>query len=171
MALLAIAVRLDSRGPALYRQRRMGRNGREFEVLKFRSMVVDAEELSGPTWAHKNDPRVTRLGRVIRKLRLDELPQLFNVVRGEMSFVGPRPERRHFVEQLERIIPYYSLRMAVRPGLTGWAQVSYGYGATVEESLEKLKYDLYYIKNCNGLFDLWITLKTFKVLLSGSGAR
>jgi len=111
------------------------------------------------------------VGRVIRKLRLDELPQLFNVVRGEMSFVGPRPERRHFVEQLERIIPYYSLRMAVRPGITGWAQVSYGYGATVEESLEKLKYDLYYIKNSNALFDLWITFKTFKVLLSGSGAR
>jgi sugar transferase (PEP-CTERM system associated) len=171
MALLAIVVRLDSRGPALYRQRRMGRNGREFEVLKFRSMAQDAEELSGPTWAHKNDPRVTRVGKVIRKLRLDELPQLINVVRGEMSFVGPRPERRHFVEQLEKIIPYYSLRMAVRPGITGWAQVSYGYGATVEESLEKLKYDLYYIKNSNPLFDLWITLKTFKVLLSGSGAR
>jgi sugar transferase (PEP-CTERM system associated) len=171
LALLMVLIRLDSKGPALYRQKRVGRNGKEFYVLKFRSMVVDAEERSGPTWAHKDDPRVTRVGRIIRKLRIDELPQVLNVLRGEMSFVGPRPERRHFVEQLEKIIPYYGLRMSVRPGLTGWAQVQYGYGATVEESLEKLKYDLYYIKNCNPLFDLWICVKTVKVLMMGSGAR
>ncbi len=171
MALTALLVRLESKGPALYKQKRMGQNEREFELLKFRSMVQDAEKQSGPTWARADDPRVTRVGRVIRKLRIDEIPQLFNVLAGQMSFVGPRPERKHFVEQLEKRIPYYRLRMTVRPGLTGWAQVQYQYGASEEDALEKLKYDLYYIKNCNALFDLWIVLKTVKVVLLGSGAR
>jgi len=169
MALAAIAVRLDSRGPALYRQPRLGRDGQEFNVLKFRSMRQDAESDSGPTWTSHRDPRITNVGRLIRPLRIDELPQLINVLRGEMSFVGPRPERAHFVHQLEEAIPYYGLRMIVRPGITGWAQVEYGYGASREESLEKLKYDLYYIKNSNLLLDLWIVLKTFKVVLFGKG--
>jgi len=171
MVLIALAIRIDSRGPIIYRQSRAGLNGRKFNILKFRSMREDAEKLSGPTWASHNDARVSRVGRVIRKLRLDELPQLFNVLRGEMSFVGPRPERPHFVAQLEKEIPYYFLRTVVRPGLTGWAQVRYGYGATVEDALEKLKYDLYYIKNCGFVLDLWIILSTVKVVLFSSGAR
>lgn len=171
MALTALMILWESGRPVLYRQRRMGRGGIDFDMLKFRSMVQDAEKKSGPTWAGHDDPRVTRVGRVIRKLRLDELPQLINVLRGEMSFVGPRPERRHFVEQLEREIQYYSLRTTVRPGITGWAQVQYRYGATVEDAREKLKYDLFYIKNSNALYDLWIMLKTIKVVLTASGAR
>lgn len=171
MFLMPLAIRLNSSGPTLYRQKRLGMNGNEFELLKFRSMFLDAEGDSGPTWARENDPRVTLVGRVIRTLRIDELPQLFNILRGEMSFVGPRPERVHFILQLERRLPYYTLRMTVRPGLSGWAQVEYGYGATEEDALEKLKYDLYYIKNANLLFDLWIVLKTIKVVLSGRGAR
>jgi lipopolysaccharide/colanic/teichoic acid biosynthesis glycosyltransferase len=146
-------------------------NGQEFDVLKFRSMRENAERESGPTWARTDDPRVTRVGRIIRKLRIDELPQLFNVLRGEMSFVGPRPERMHFVRQLEERIPYYGLRMTTRPGITGWAQVEYRYGASEEDALEKLKYDLYYIKNSNLLLDLWIVLKTIRVCVVGSGAR
>jgi len=171
MLLTAAAVVLDSGFPILYRQDRLGRDGREFRLLKFRSMRQDAEALSGPTWAAKHDPRVTRVGVLVRHLRIDELPQLFNVFRGEMSFVGPRPERGHFARMLERKIPYYGLRTTVRPGITGWAQVEYGYGATDEEALEKLKYDLYYIKNNNLLLDLWIMLKTVKVVLRGTGAR
>jgi sugar transferase (PEP-CTERM system associated) len=169
MLVTAIAIKLDSRGPILYRQPRLGRDGHEFDVLKFRSMQQDAESESGPTWTSHRDPRITTVGRVIRPLRIDELPQLINVLRGEMSFVGPRPERAHFVHQLEEVIPYYGLRMTVRPGITGWAQVEYGYGASREEALEKLKYDLYYIKNSNVLLDLWIVLKTFKVVLFGKG--
>jgi sugar transferase (PEP-CTERM system associated) len=169
MLLTAIAIRLDSRGPVLYRQPRLGRDGHEFDVLKFRSMRQDAESESGPTWTSHRDPRITLVGRLIRPLRVDELPQLINVLRGEMSFVGPRPERAHFVHQLEEVIPYYGLRMTVRPGITGWAQVEYGYGASREEALEKLKYDLYYIKNSNLLLDLWIVLKTAKVVLFGKG--
>ena len=171
MLLTAILIKLDSRGPALYRQSRLGRDRREFELLKFRSMRHDAESQSGPAWTAKHDPRITRVGWLLRKLRIDELPQLINVLRGEMSFVGPRPERDHFVSQLEETVPYYGLRMIVRPGITGWAQVQFGYGATEEESLEKLKYDLYYIKNSNLLLDLWIVLKTVKVVLLGKGAR
>jgi len=171
MALTALLIRLDSPGPILYRQKRLGMNGQEFDVLKFRSMRQDAERDSGPTWAQTDDPRITRVGRIIRKLRIDELPQLFNVLRGEMSFVGPRPERGHFVRQLEERIPYYGLRMTARPGITGWAQVEYRYGASEEDALEKLKYDLYYIKNSNLLFDLWIVLKTIRVCVVGSGAR
>jgi len=171
MVLTALLILSESGLPVLYRQRRMGRGGVDFDMLKFRSMVQDAERKSGPTWAGHDDPRVTRVGKVIRKLRLDELPQLINVLRGEMSFVGPRPERRHFVELLEREIPYYSLRTTVRPGITGWAQVQYRYGATVEDAREKLKYDLFYIKNANPLYDLWITIKTVKVVLTASGSR
>jgi sugar transferase (PEP-CTERM system associated) len=171
MALTALLIRLGSPGPVLYRQERMGKDGQIFHLLKFRSMRHRAESESGPTWTIKNDPRITRVGRVIRKLRIDELPQLVNVLRGEMSFVGPRPEREYFVRQLVQRIPYYALRMTVRPGLTGWAQVEYGYGASEAESLEKLKYDLYYIKNANVLLDLWIVLKTTKVVMFGTGAR
>jgi sugar transferase (PEP-CTERM system associated) len=171
MLVTAVAIRVTSPGPILYRQKRLGMNGHEFEVLKFRSMRQDAEGLSGPQWASENDPRVTFVGRVIRATRIDELPQLINILRGDMSFVGPRPERAHFVRQLERRLPYYTLRMTVRPGLTGWAQVEYGYGATEEDALEKLKYDLYYIKNSNVFFDLWIVIKTTKVVLSAWGAR
>ena len=171
MLLVPILIKLTSRGPVLYRQKRLGMNGVEFDVLKFRSMHLDAEGAGGPQWASENDPRVTAVGRIIRSLRIDELPQLFNILRGEMSFIGPRPERAHFILELERRLPYYTLRMTVRPGLSGWAQVEYGYGATEDDALEKLKYDLYYIKNANLLFDLWIALKTIKVVLSGRGAR
>lgn len=171
MLLTAALIRLDSPGPVLYRQERLGHHGRNFAVLKFRSMKHGAERKSGPTWAAKYDPRVTRVGKVIRKLRIDELPQLLNVLSGEMSFVGPRPEREHFVRQLEESIPYFGLRMIVRPGITGWAQVKSGYADSAEEMLEKLKYDLYYIKNHNMLFDLWIILKTVRVVLFGRGAQ
>jgi len=171
MLATAILIKLDSRGPILFRQSRVGLYGHEFNVLKFRSMRADAERHSGPVWAQKDDPRITRVGRIIRTLRIDELPQLFNVLRGEMSFVGPRPERGHFVRQLEEKIPYYGLRLTARPGVTGWAQVEYHYGASDEDALEKLKYDLYYIKNNNLLFDLWVVLKTIKVVVLGAGAR
>ncbi len=171
MLITAILIRLTSRGPILYRQPRLGRDGREFDVLKFRSMRQDAEQRSGPAWTIRNDPRITPLGRIMRPTRIDELPQLINVLRGEMSFVGPRPEREHFVRQLEQSIPYYGLRMIVRPGITGWSQVKYGYGANREDALEKLKYDLYYIKNSNLLLDLLIVVKTVGVVLIGKGAR
>lgn len=169
MLATAALVKLTSRGPALYRQTRSGLGRIEFDVLKFRSMVVDAEAGSGPQWTRDFDPRVTLMGKIMRPTRIDELPQLINVLRGEMSFIGPRPERPHFIARLEEKIPYYGLRMTVRPGLTGWAQVEYRYGATDEDALEKLKYDLYYIKNGNLLFDLWIVLKTVKVVLLGAG--
>jgi sugar transferase (PEP-CTERM system associated) len=168
MVLAALAIRLDSRGPVLYRQRRVGRDGAEFVILKFRSMIEDAER-SGPAWAGERDPRVTRVGRVLRKTRIDELPQLFNVLRGDMSFVGPRPERPYFVEQLAEKIPYYTLREVCRPGITGWAQVSYRYGSSEKDALEKLKYDLYYIKKAGALLDVWIMLKTVRVVLGGDG--
>jgi len=171
MALTSLLIYLDTPGPVLYRQRRMGRFGEEFDLLKFRSMVQDAEDATGPTWARENDKRTTRVGRIIRRLRIDELPQLFNVLRGKMSFVGPRPERRHFVQRLENEMPHYALRMTIRPGITGWAQVRYRYGATIEDAREKLKYDLYYVKNSNILLDFLIALKTIRVVLSGNGAR
>jgi sugar transferase (PEP-CTERM system associated) len=171
MLFTALLVKFTSRGPILYRQERLGRTGTNFTLFKFRSMQEDAEQESGPTWARKGDPRVTPLGRLIRRIRIDELPQLLNIFKGHMSFVGPRPEREHFVRQLEKKIPYYRLRTTVRPGLTGWAQVEYGYGANDEDALEKLKYDLYYIKNNNMMLDLWIVLKTFKVVLTGRGVH
>jgi len=171
MALTALAVKLDSRGPALYSQERVGENGRVFTVFKFRSMRTDAEQAGRPIWAKDQDDRITRVGRFIRRTRLDELPQLWNVMRGDMSFVGPRPERPFFVEQLAREIPFYIQRHAVKPGLTGWAQVKYQYGSSIEDAMEKLRYDLYYIKHLSIVFDLTIVLDTVKVILFGKGAK
>lgn len=168
--LVALAIKLDSPGPILYRQERVGDDGRIFNLLKFRSMRVNAEE-KGPVWAKKKDERVTRVGRVIRKLRLDEVPQMINVLRGEMSFVGPRPERPFFVQQLKKEIPYYWQRQTVKPGITGWAQVRYPYGASKEDALEKLKYDLYYIKHMSVFFDILIILETIKTVILGRGSR
>jgi lipopolysaccharide/colanic/teichoic acid biosynthesis glycosyltransferase len=165
----------------LYRQRRVGANGAEFDMIKFRSMVVDAEDKLAEI-AHANeqdavlfkireDPRVTWVGRFIRKYSIDELPQLFNVLKGEMSLVGPRPERPYFVDQLTARVPYYAVRHSVKPGVTGWAQVRYHYGATVEDAQEKLQYDLYYVKNNSLLLDIAILLETIAVVLTGKGAR
>ena len=166
----AILIRVTSPGPVLYRQERVGQHGRPFMLYKFRSMRMDAES-DGPKWAEENDPRVTAIGRVIRKLRIDELPQIFNVLKGDMSFVGPRPERRVFVEDLARQLPYYAERHTVRPGITGWAQVNYPYGASVEDAKQKAQYDLYYIKNFSVFLDILILIKTIRVILFGSGAR
>ena len=171
LLLVAAAIRLDSPGPVFFQQMRVGERRRIYRMYKFRSMVKDAENLSGPVWALENDPRVTRVGRVLRRLRIDELPQLLNVVKGEMSFVGPRPEREVFVQELEKIVPYYGERFSVRPGITGWAQVNYGYGASVRDAAEKLNYDLFYIKNMSNLMDLLVVLRTIKILLFGYGAR
>jgi sugar transferase (PEP-CTERM system associated) len=170
MLLTAIAVRLDSPGPILYCQERVGENGRVFTLRKFRSMRIDAEQ-GTPVWARDKDDRVTRVGRVMRLTRLDELPQLWNVLKGDMSFVGPRPERPFFVQQLDEAIPFYMARHAVKPGLTGWAQVKYRYGASIEDAREKLRYDLYYIKHLSLLFDLTILIDTLKVVVSGQGAK
>jgi sugar transferase (PEP-CTERM system associated) len=171
MAVVAIVVRLDSKGPALYRQQRVGLRGRCFEVLKFRSMRTDAESGTGAQWAIENDPRVTRVGRFIRKYRLDELPQFWNVIRGEMSFVGPRPERPEFVRELRKTIPYYDERHSIRPGLTGWAQVQYAYGASIEDSVIKLEYDLFYLQNTSITFDLAIIFQTVRIVIGGHGSR
>ena len=169
--LVALLVKLDSPGPALFSQIRTGERGREFSILKFRTMRQDAESGTGAVWAQQNDPRITRLGGFLRKTRLDEIPQLFNVLRGEMSFIGPRPERPEFVSQLIENIPYYNKRHFVKPGLTGWAQICYPYGASEEDALEKLRYDLYYIKNYSILLDLFIVLETIKVVIYGRGGR
>lgn len=171
MMVLAVLIKLDSRGPALFTQERVGEKGRHFILMKFRSMRVDAESLTGPVFAQEDDDRITRIGRFIRHTRLDELPQLINVLRGEMSFVGPRPERPFFVKQYEKEIPFYTQRLAVKPGITGWAQVNYPYGATLEDAKEKLRLDLFYVKNMSLLFDLFIVLKTAKIALIGGGAR
>ena len=170
MALTAIAVWLDDGQPVLYRQTRVGQHGREFTLFKFRSMRNDAEG-AVPIWATEGDNRVTRIGRFIRLTRLDELPQLWNVLRGDMSFVGPRPERPYFVRLLTEQIPFYHERHAVKPGVTGWAQVKYRYGASVEDATEKLRYDLYYVKHLSVFFDLTIVFDTVKVILSGKGAQ
>lgn len=169
--LVTLAIKLDSEGPVLYRQERVGWKGRTFHVLKFRSMRVDAEAQTGAQWAHQNDSRVTRLGKYLRKFRIDELPQFLNVIRGEMSFVGPRPERPVFVEQLRKDIPYYDERHSVRPGLTGWAQVNYPYGASVADSYRKLEYDLFYLKHMSTLFDCVVVFKTIRTVLSGTYGR
>jgi sugar transferase (PEP-CTERM system associated) len=169
MVLVALLVRLTSTGPMLYHQVRVGGRGRLFMVHKFRSMNVNAEAESGPVWAKTRDPRVTSIGRFLRKARLDELPQLWNVLVGEMSFVGPRPERPEFVEELTREIPFYGQRHIVRPGLTGWAQVRYSYGASKEDALEKLQYELFYIKNMSLALDLFIILKTIKTVILRRG--
>ncbi len=171
MGLAAVFIKLESPGPLLYRQERVGQNGRSFNVTKFRSMRTDAEKDGQPVWAKANDSRVTRVGQFIRRTRIDELPQLFNVLRGEMSLVGPRPERPFFVEQLTQEIPFYALRHSVKPGVTGWAQVRYPYGATVEDSQEKLQFDLYYVKNHTLFLDLVVLLETVGVVLTGKGAR
>ena len=171
MLLTAVAVALESGFPVLYCQERVGENGRTFTLCKFRSMRKDAEGGGVPVWAREGDDRVTRVGRFIRKTRLDELPQLWNVVRGDMSFVGPRPERPFFVAELAKEIPFYQQRHAVKPGLTGWAQVKYRYGSSVEDAAEKLRYDLYYIKHQSLLFDLTILLDTVKVVLFRQGAK
>lgn len=170
MVLTALLVWLDDGRPILYRQERVGENGRTFILSKFRSMRKDAEQGGRPIWAKDGDDRITRVGRFIRKTRLDELPQLWNVVRGDMSFVGPRPERPFFVEQLSRAIPFYQQRHAVKPGLTGWAQVKYRYGSSLEDAMEKLRYDLYYIKHLSVSFDLTIVFDTVKVVLFQKGA-
>lgn len=169
--LTALLVRISSPGPIFFRQERLGEDGRLFTLLKFRSMSVDAEAETGPVWAQHGDRRATAVGRFLRNSRLDELPQLINVIRGDMSFVGPRPERPFFVEQLQKEIPYYSLRHTVKPGITGWAQIKYSYGASKEDALEKLQYDLFYIKHLSLWLDLLIILETIKVVLLGRGAR
>ena len=171
MALVALSIKLDSEGPVLFRQERVGKDGKVFTLYKFRSMYVNAEQLTGPVWASEDDPRVTRVGRMLRKIRLDETPQMFNVLIGEMSFIGPRPERPVFVNQLKEQLPLYALRFAVKPGITGWAQVKYSYGSTVEDALEKLQYDLYYIKNMSIFLDLLILLTSIQVVLFRRGAR
>jgi len=169
--VIAVAIKLDSKGPIIYKQERIGEDNQIFEICKLRSMIDSAEAECGPTWADDNDCRVTRVGRIIRKFRLDEIPQMWNVLRGDMSFIGPRPERPQFVKELEKIIPYYLERHSVKPGISGWAQVSYGYGASENDALEKLKYDLFYIKNMSIFMDLLIILKTIKIVLQQKGAR
>jgi sugar transferase (PEP-CTERM system associated) len=164
----AILIKLDSRGPVLYKQERVGKNGGAFTVMKFRSMRTDAEK-AGPVWASEDDDRTTRVGKIIRKLRIDEIPQFWNILRGEMDFVGPRPERPHFVSQLAEEIPYYEQRHLIAPGLTGWAQIKYPYGASVEDARQKLQYDLYYIKNQSLMLDAIILFETIKIILFGRG--
>jgi sugar transferase (PEP-CTERM system associated) len=171
MLVVAVAIRLESKGPVIYRQERVGLGGKSFQLLKFRSMYVDAEKDGVPRWASSGDSRVTAVGRFIRLTRIDELPQVFNVLKGDMSFVGPRPERSFFVQQLAEQIPFYRARLSVKPGITGWAQTRYCYGASVEDAVKKLQYDLYYVKNHTLMLDLVIVLKTVRVVLFGEGAR
>jgi sugar transferase (PEP-CTERM system associated) len=166
----AILIKLESRGPVFYKQERVGKNGRPFVLTKFRSMRVDAEK-EGPVWAAKGDDRTTRVGRVIRRVRVDEIPQFWNIIKGDMNFVGPRPERPHFVAQLAQEIPYYEQRHLIAPGLTGWAQIKYPYGASIEDARQKLQYDLFYIKNHGLVFDAIILFETVKIILFGRGAQ
>jgi sugar transferase (PEP-CTERM system associated) len=170
MLLTALLILLEDGAPIFYRQERVGQGGRIFEVIKFRSMRSDAEQDGKPRWAARNDDRVTRIGRVIRKLRIDELPQLINVLLGDMSLVGPRPERAFFVDQLAREIPFYSVRHCVKPGITGWAQVRYQYGSSVDDAIQKLQYDLYYVKNHTLVLDVLVLFETVRVVLTGEGA-
>lgn len=167
--LVALAIRLNSPGKIFYRQERMGKNGRIFDVIKFRSMVANAETLTGPKWAEKDDPRITAVGKFLRKWRIDEVPQFINVLRGEMSIVGPRPERPFFVEKLRKEIPLYTRRLRVRPGITGWAQIKGAYDATLEDVKQKLQYDLFYLENMSLRMDLKIILHTIYVMLAGRG--
>jgi exopolysaccharide biosynthesis polyprenyl glycosylphosphotransferase len=169
--LTAILIKLDSKGPVFYKQERVGINGQVFNVIKFRSMKVDAEEDGKPLWAATNDERTTRVGKIIRKLRIDEIPQFWNILKGDMNFVGPRPERPHFVTQLATEIPYFEHRHLVAPGLTGWAQIKYPYGASVSDAVQKLQYDLYYIKNQSLTLDMVIVFETIKTVLFGKGSR
>jgi len=167
--LVALAIRLDTSGPIFYRQVRVGKNGKNFVMMKFRSMVQGAEALTGPVWAEKDDERTTRVGRLIRKLRFDEIPQFINVLRGEMSLVGPRPERPVFVEQLKQQIPLYTRRLKVQPGITGWAQIKGGYDQSLDDVKQKLQYDLFYLENMSLRMDLKILLHTVYVMLAGRG--
>lgn len=169
MLLTSIAIKLDSKGPVLFKQKRCGLNGKIFSIYKFRSMKQDAEKLTGPVWSTKDDPRITRVGKFVRKVRIDELPQIINILKGEMSLVGPRPERPFFVEKLSLEIPYYKRRLKVRPGITGWAQVKHKYDETVEDVKEKLKYDLFYIENMSLRMDFKIMFRTIFVMLFGKG--
>ncbi len=171
LPVIVLLIKLSSPGPVLFKQKRVGERCREFTLIKFRTMCDDAEKETGPVWASEDDPRITKLGSWFRKMRIDEIPQLFNVLKGEMSFIGPRPERKEFVEQLSEKIPYYGKRHFVKPGVTGWAQVRYPYGASEGDALEKLRYDLYYIKNYSLTLDLMIVLETVKVVLFGRGGR
>ncbi len=171
MLLTALVIRLTSKGPILYRQVRVGKDNRHFTIYKFRSMRVDAEAKTGAVWAGKDDPRITRFGKFMRKTRLDELPQLFNVVRGEMAFCGPRPERPEFTQSLEKIIPFFGLRTAVKPGITGWAQINHKYGDTLEDTKIKLEYDLFYIKNLSMTMDLLIAFQTVKTVILRRGSQ
>ena len=171
LLLMAVAVRLNSSGPIFFRQERVGEGGRIFTLLKFRTMVENAEAETGPVWANDRDPRITWIGRWLRRTRLDEIPQIWNVVKGEMSFIGPRPERPHFVAQLQAKIPYYAERHSIKPGITGWAQVRYPYGASIEDAEEKLQYDLYYVKNMSHFLDALILLSSIQVVLFGKGVR
>lgn len=167
--LVALAIKLDSKGPILFKQERIGMNGKNFRIYKFRSMYQDAEKTTGPVWSRKDDPRVTRVGKIMRKLRIDEIPQFFNVLKGEMSLVGPRPERPFFVEQLSQQIPYYKRRLKVRPGITGWAQVKHKYDESIEDVKVKLRYDLFYIENMSLRMDMKILARTILVVLFGKG--
>jgi lipopolysaccharide/colanic/teichoic acid biosynthesis glycosyltransferase len=168
MLIIALIVRRTSIGPAFYRQVRVGLNGQQYHLYKFRTMYIDAEK-EGPRWTSVDDPRITRTGHFLRRTRLDELPQIYNVLLGQMSFIGPRPERPEFVAKLEQEIPYYDLRHLVKPGITGWAQVMYNYGASTEDAREKLQYDLFYIKNQSILLDSIILLKTLKTIMNAKG--
>jgi exopolysaccharide biosynthesis polyprenyl glycosylphosphotransferase len=169
--LMAAAIKLDSKGPVFYMQERIGYRGRKFKLWKYRSMIIDAEKESGPIWADKNDSRVTRMGKILRRLRLDELPQIYNIIKGDMSIVGPRPEREFFVEKFKKIIPYYSLRLKVKPGLTGWAQIKHNYDRSLDDVREKLKYDLYYIENMSLNMDFKILIATIFVVVGQKGAH
>jgi exopolysaccharide biosynthesis polyprenyl glycosylphosphotransferase len=171
LPFIILAIKLTSPGPAIYRQRRMGRDDVVFECYKFRTMRANAEADTGPTWARDDDPRITRVGKFLRLSRMDEIPQLWNVLRGDMSLVGPRPERPEFVDKLSREIPHYQLRQTVRPGITGWAQVCYKYGNSIEDMREKLRYDLFYIRNMSAGLDLLIVFQTVKIILLGRGAK
>jgi lipopolysaccharide/colanic/teichoic acid biosynthesis glycosyltransferase len=171
VAIVALAIKLDSFGPVFYRQERVGLNGHRFVLLKFPSMVLDAEPDGRPVWAAERDIRITRVGRVMRCTRIDELPQLFDVLCGDMSVIGPRPERPYFVDQLTKVIPFFAERHKVKPGITGWAQINYPYGASIKAAREKLSYDLYYINNRNFALDLVILISTVRVVISKWGAR
>jgi len=169
--IVPVLIKLDSKGPVLLKQKRIGEGEKVFTLYKFRTMVDGAEKNTGPVWTQENDNRITRLGKFLRKSRLDEIPQLFNVLRGDMSFIGPRPERPFFVESLKKQIPFYSERHCVKPGITGWAQVRYEYGDSIEDAVEKLRYDLYYIKHLSFALDLLIILDTARVIFFGRGGR
>jgi len=169
--LISLAIKMDSPGPVFFKQVRVGNKEKQFVLYKFRTMREDAEKGTGAVWAQKEDPRITKLGNILRGSRIDEIPQLFNVLKGDMSFIGPRPERPEFVERLKKEIPYYSKRHFMKPGLTGWAQVRYPYGSSVEDTIEKLRYDLFYIKNVCAFLDTLIFFDTIKVVLFGRGGR